>query len=207
MIVFNHRRNQALRAARQRLETAASLFQVPSVVFAAAACRRLKVHLFVLYMACIWNVKITGQLVKSKAPGIAQTQRPNFAAMAVNVRKRIAGRNAVRSVVRLHIDTQDLAQQRARVLRTILNIFERWVAAVTAANVKESIVGAKYNAAAIVDLVRLRKEEHDLLAVRVGTVRIDRRCEPADHGIPRFIRVAHIEILFGRVGRRKSDIE
>ena len=49
--------------------------------------------------------------------------------------------------------------------------------------------------------------KHDFLAVRVGTIRIGRRCEAADNGIAIEIRVAHVEVLFGGVIGRKSYVE
>ena len=112
------------------------------------------VHFFETILADIAGEELAGHAVKRKAPGIAQTVSPDLG-QAAGRSKRIVRRDRVllpRSEGAVHVDPQDLAEQRLQVLSVALRI--ALAAAVAQADVEEP-VGPESELAAIVVVERL----------------------------------------------------
>src|SRR5207248_10774260 len=93
---------------------------VPSEV----ACTRDDVHFFNTILGNVAGDELTGRAVKRKAPGSAQTVSPDLG-QAAGRSERIVRWDRVllpRSEGAVHVDPQDLAEQRLQVLSVALRI-------------------------------------------------------------------------------------
>src|SRR5256886_15162762 len=120
--VLEHRQREPGGAARVRV-VAVRPFHDPPAVVQAALARRLDVHLLPGVLAHVPGVQQATRRIKGEAPRISQTQGPDLGGATARC-KRIVRRNGIRVAV-VHVDPQQLAEQRVGVLRTVLRIAPR----------------------------------------------------------------------------------
>src|SRR6266567_153825 len=158
--VLEHRQHEPGGAARVRV-VAVRPFHDPPAVIQTAPARRLDVHLLPTVLAHVPDVEQAARRIEGEAPRISQTQGPDLGGATAR-RKRIVHRNGIRVAV-IHVDPQQLAEQRVGVLRTVLRIAPR--APVAHPDVQHP-VGPEQHEPAVVVCIRLRNEENELVGRR-----------------------------------------
>src|SRR4051794_9216457 len=101
----------------------ATLHEIPAVIHSRAATRRLEVDLFPRVLPHVADVQVARRAVERKTPRIAQAVRPDLG--------RIWPRAG------FHIDPQQLAQQRGRILPATQRV--AGAAAVACAGVEKTV--------------------------------------------------------------------
>src|ERR1044072_1053925 len=106
-------------------KTVEAFHDAPAVVLAAGVARGLEVNLLEAVLAHVADEEIAGQAVAAEAPGVAQSERPDFGAEACAQDEGVACGNGVGvRPAGLDVEAQDFAGQLAGVLRAVA-----WVAA------------------------------------------------------------------------------
>src|SRR5207244_4353804 len=122
-----------------RLETMPALEDVPAVVLAARARRRLHVHFLPRILTDVADVEIPGHAVEAEAPRVADSERPDL------VQPRIAWshegvarrRDVVGRRLDVHVEPQELAEEHGRILGVLERITT--TAAVAGAGVEVTV--------------------------------------------------------------------
>ena len=206
MRVFRHRQGQPGGIARIGIVAVEPLHDPPAVVLPAGAAGRLEVDLLVRVLPHVGDVEVGGEPVEGETPRIANAKRPDLRPPGGIAGERIGGRDGVRVGTGLHVDAQDLAQQRVRILGAVLGVTAR--AAVAHADVEVAVVGAEGELAAVVVGVRLGDHQQDLLAGRIGDVGVGRDRDPRDHrGAVAGAGVVDIKVLLRGIAGRKGDAQ
>jgi len=126
-------------AVRRGVEALASLHPAPPVVDAPRTAGRLEVHLLPAALADVGDEQVPGEAVEAEAPRVTQPEGPDL------VPERVAGGHVRRRAV--HVETQELPQERAEVLRIVPGIP---AAPAVADTDVEVAVGAELELAAVV---------------------------------------------------------
>src|SRR5262249_51528239 len=121
MFVFCNRRNEITRLAgrRTKIRAARALEDAPTIV----SSRRHNVNLFLRVLSDITRIQLAGLSIEREAPRIPQAKGKDFSAPHSRAKKWVAGRRGVRhggTLRMVYVDTQDLAEQILRVLRSIV---------------------------------------------------------------------------------------
>ena len=179
------------------------LHDLPAVVAAPEAVRRLAVDLLDVGLADVSDPEVAAGAVERETPRVAETPRPDLVPRAVRgacvrivVRDRVVRR---RSAAGVDVDPEDLAEPVARILRPAARVVSE--PAVAERDV-EHPVRPELDLAAVVVRVRLRQPQQHRLG-RIRDVRVRRHLEPRDDrrepgpGLVR--RVVHEEAPVRRV--------
>ncbi len=194
--VLDHRVDPVSLGRAVLLELVKRLADVPAVVAAA----RNEVDLLPLVLPDVRRPEVAGLAVETHAPDVAQAVRPNLPARVVLAPgERVVRRDAVRQLAGagIDVDAENLAQQRAQVLRVVMRVVG--LAAVARGDVKLA-VRPEQNHAAVVVPIRLRELEQDALRLHVGPVRVRLgHGELADDtALGLLLRVVNVKLSVGR---------
>jgi hypothetical protein len=159
-------------------ETGSSFHNVPAVVFAARTGHRLEVHFLDEILADVGDEEVAGRPVEGEAPGIAQSVRPDLAKNARLSDEGVSRRDGVRGDAGLHIEPQEIPEQRGAVLGVLELVVG--AAAVPQGNV-EKAVRTEGELPGVVVGGGLRDEEQHLFTGRQGNIGVLRREEEAAH--------------------------
>src|SRR3989442_992055 len=205
--VLEHRQHEPGGAARVRVVAVRPLHDPPGVIQAALACR-LHVHFFPGVLADIRDVEQAARGVEGEAPRIPQTHGPDLRSTAARCERIVRG-NGIRIAV-IHVDPQQLAEQRVGVLCTVLRIAAR--AAVAHADVEHPVQHEEEKPAVVV-AVWLNDAENQLVGDGVRDVGIGARSRVTlDQGIERVtgnvcMRVVDVEVPVRRVAGVERDAQ
>src|SRR4051794_36707404 len=150
MVVLELRCGESRRVASAASGIAVRCFHyIPPVVDSAsrAAGRRGDIDFFKLFLSHVGDIEIARLAVKTEAPGIAQTEAPDFPTLAAVTCKWIGRRNTIGRCTLRHVDAQQLAQQLIAVLRPIGRVTS---SATIAKTDIEKAIGSESNHAAVV---------------------------------------------------------
>ncbi len=119
----------------------------PAIVFATARPGRLEIDFLQIILAHVRDIEVASLTIEADAPGVAQAKRPDLVQHGVLLRKRIVRRDGVGPVTGVHVDADELTEQRGPKLSVSL-----WIegpAAIPEAQVQHS-VGTETQSPAIV---------------------------------------------------------
>ena len=196
-------------AARPRLVTSRSFHAGPAVVLAAGAAGGLEVHLLAAVLAHVRDEEVARQPVEADAPGVAETQGPDFGPCTGGTDERVARRDLVvrRHVRDVDVEPQDLAQECPEALAAA----ERVAAPPAVAHRGVQVaVGPEHQPAAVVVAVgRVRDGQEDALGALIADVGAGgRRVVAREHDVAvTGPRVVHEEVAVGGVVRVEGEAE
>src|SRR5207248_2587794 len=115
--VGRHWCNQSLITTVGRLHALGAFEQWPSEILGASA-RRNQIHFLPPGFADVADPHVAGRTIEAVAPRISESVRPDLAARTRAIDKWIGWWNRV-WLGRIDVDAQDLAEQRAQILRLL----------------------------------------------------------------------------------------
>src|SRR5215216_1694888 len=182
------------------------LHQIPAIVLSARTRRRLVVDFLVRRRPNVADPQVARDPIETKAPGVAQSKRPDLGARPRLVGVGVVGRDCVPEVVGhlVDVDAQDLAEQGPQ----ILAILAVPATPVTQPDVEISILRPKEEQTTVVVRRRLVDEQDGFGARRVSAVRIcARHPVSGDDGAAVAIGVVDENVSIVRVVGMEGDAE
>ena len=204
MVIFEDwQRQGAVVAVGGRIKAVRPLHASPPVILPSPTASGREVYFLPRILADVANEQIASKSIEAESPGIAQAQRPHLWPCPRSPNKRIRGWDGVGKLT-VHIEPEQLAQQRAEVL--CIYFAGRRLRPVAHANV-EVAVGAELQLAAVVIAEGLGDSEQHSARQRVGHVGIARHGIAREDGIAGRVRVVDVEESVSAIVRMKGDTE
>src|SRR5215212_529826 len=182
------------------------LHQIPAIVLSASTRRRLVVDFLVRRRPNVADPQVARDPIETKAPGVAQSKRPDLGARSLLVDVGVVGRDCVPEVVghQIDVDAQDLAEQGAQ----ILAILAVPATPVTQPDVEISILRPIEEQTTVVVSRRLVDEQDGFGTRRVSAVPIRARHPVSgDDGAAVAIGVVDENVAIVRVVGMEGDAE
>jgi hypothetical protein len=205
MIVFMYRQGKSRLNARSSGIAVGAFHNVPSVVLAVNAGRRLDIHLLIGPLPHVRDKKVSRSAVKRETPGIPETVCPYFFAKCGIIDKRVCRRHGVGNNARFNVNTENLAKKHRGVLGIAV-----WIASaptVADPGIQVTIGPERKLAAIVIGEHRMRDDKKYFFCFGVCSVGIDRRKPvPGDRYVAVQIRVINIKMAFAAYpeGRQRS---
>ena len=184
--VLERRLDQSVLRAERHPVAVRALHRAPAIVEAGHAGVR-DVHFLPRVLSHVRDVDQAG--VEGEAPRIAQAGGPDLASASA-ARERVVLRYRVR-FRGVHVEPEQLAEQRVRVLRVAVRVAAR--AAVAHADVQSAVWAEEDMPAVVIGVSRVTDLEDRLLAAGVRGVGGGIGAEPGDMDVALVIGVVHVE--------------